>query len=408
MGNDTVLADKKKALTDLIRDINVFDKLSERVDKPNIFSILRISRTEIRHSNMLAWLLDPNQNHNLGDAFLHRFIGQIDVDDSLLLKYLVSDLYSFQVYREDKFNQCPIDILLVSKQNKLVIAIENKVGAAEHTGGNSKESQLTVYKNGIKEKYKDGYEYIFIFLTPDGDFPTDDDWTVMTYEDILNALESTYSSKSSQLKEENRILINNYITIIKNEIIMDNELEAICQEIYKKHGAALDLIFEYRTDTTKLVSDKCKSVLEQLKHKVEGLDFDSSKKSQIPFWTKELKGAFGGDADDWNYKNNYRYLITIRPDKGTSIITLILQFEKEKNEQLDSPIKKKLIDFINDKTYIKKKDDIKEKINKDEWKYLTIWTSGAWNPYKGPEEDTDNIKKWIEKQCGKLSIIQDK
>lgn len=33
----------------------------------NIFTTLDIINTEIRHSNVLAWLLDPSENHGLGD-----------------------------------------------------------------------------------------------------------------------------------------------------------------------------------------------------------------------------------------------------------------------------------------------------------------------------------------------------
>ena len=42
--------------------------------KRNLFDILKISRTEIRHSNMLAWLLNPSENHDLGDSVPCGFI----------------------------------------------------------------------------------------------------------------------------------------------------------------------------------------------------------------------------------------------------------------------------------------------------------------------------------------------
>ena len=39
----------------LVKDIN-FDKLDLELKNPNIFHILKISNTEIRHSNFLSWL----------------------------------------------------------------------------------------------------------------------------------------------------------------------------------------------------------------------------------------------------------------------------------------------------------------------------------------------------------------
>ena len=58
---------------DLINDID-FDKLELQLKTPNIFQILGVARTEIRHSNFLGWLLDPNGNHGLGKLFLTKFL----------------------------------------------------------------------------------------------------------------------------------------------------------------------------------------------------------------------------------------------------------------------------------------------------------------------------------------------
>ena len=36
----------------------------------NPFDVLRYSDYEIRHSNVLAWLLQPNDTHGIADAFI--------------------------------------------------------------------------------------------------------------------------------------------------------------------------------------------------------------------------------------------------------------------------------------------------------------------------------------------------
>ena len=46
----------KTKYSQLIKDIN-FDRLDLELKNPNIFQILKISNTEIRHSNFLSWLL---------------------------------------------------------------------------------------------------------------------------------------------------------------------------------------------------------------------------------------------------------------------------------------------------------------------------------------------------------------
>ena len=86
----------------LLKDID-FDKLELGLQTPNIFEILKISKTEIRHSNFLSWMLNPNGSHQLGDVFLKRFlrevflserfneINQVDVEGM--------DLSNVEVYR---------------------------------------------------------------------------------------------------------------------------------------------------------------------------------------------------------------------------------------------------------------------------------------------------------------------
>ena len=59
-----------KSLYDKLLKDEDFDKLDLGLKNPNIFQILRISKNEIRHSNFLSWLLDPNESHKLGDIFL--------------------------------------------------------------------------------------------------------------------------------------------------------------------------------------------------------------------------------------------------------------------------------------------------------------------------------------------------
>ena len=74
----TILDDNEISDEDAIKkfllDIECLDPLDEWTNKFNLFDILKITRTEIRHSNLLAWLLNPNENHNLGDCVLKGFV----------------------------------------------------------------------------------------------------------------------------------------------------------------------------------------------------------------------------------------------------------------------------------------------------------------------------------------------
>lgn len=58
------------ALKEFLLDINCLEELLPWSGKFNLFDVLKASRNEIRHSNVLAWLLDANENHEIGDIFL--------------------------------------------------------------------------------------------------------------------------------------------------------------------------------------------------------------------------------------------------------------------------------------------------------------------------------------------------
>ena len=60
------LAELEQHYARLLTDPEV-DQLSQTVNQPNIFKILGVSHYEIRHSNFLAWLLDPYESHGVGD-----------------------------------------------------------------------------------------------------------------------------------------------------------------------------------------------------------------------------------------------------------------------------------------------------------------------------------------------------
>ena len=60
-----------------------FLELSKKYNALNLFEILKITKAEIRHSNFLAWLLDPKGNHRLQDRFLRAFAANLGQSGSV-------------------------------------------------------------------------------------------------------------------------------------------------------------------------------------------------------------------------------------------------------------------------------------------------------------------------------------
>ena len=70
----------KAALDRFLADNPELEELSARLSTFNIFRALKIEKAEIRHSNVLAWLFDPNESHGLDDLVLRRVLSNMLLD----------------------------------------------------------------------------------------------------------------------------------------------------------------------------------------------------------------------------------------------------------------------------------------------------------------------------------------
>lgn len=229
---------QEKVLMNFLLNIDCLKKLDEWTNKFNIFDVLKITNAEIRHSNILGWLLDPNGSHKLGDSFLKAFINNIvkkkDSFGNESLDLLLQDFYSYRVLRE--YNH--MDLVLVSRQEKTCYVIENKIWSGE-----SRHQLQDCFKKS-QEEYV-GYRIIYAFLTPDGHDASDtNNWVSISYEEIIPLLEDVM--KNTNTSNEVKFFINNYIKAVRENIMgeKDEKLIDICNEIYNMHREALNLIFQ--------------------------------------------------------------------------------------------------------------------------------------------------------------------
>ena len=99
-----MINNEEQALKDFLLDIGCLEQLNDWTDDFNLFDVLRITNMEIRHSNILAWLFDPNENHGLGDSFIRSFVATLvnkcDHNKYNVFDLLLQDFYSYQVHRE--------------------------------------------------------------------------------------------------------------------------------------------------------------------------------------------------------------------------------------------------------------------------------------------------------------------
>lgn len=126
----------RRALEALLVDNPDFDRLKALLGQFNIFEAIGVVRRELRHSDFLAFLLNPQQeSHGLDDTFVKRLLQQVFIsapDASEPITPIDLDLWNLDqmvVLREWQY----IDILLLDESNQLAVIIENKIDTTEHS-----------------------------------------------------------------------------------------------------------------------------------------------------------------------------------------------------------------------------------------------------------------------------------
>lgn len=389
------MIDEKKCLKNLLEDIDdIEERLSKWTGKTNIFQILKLSKNEIRHSNFLAFLFAPNETHNLSDEFFKMFLKRyIDSNDDTkaAINYFDALLNSYEdliVYRENK----NIDILLVSEKNKIVVCIENKILSSESRG------QLNKYQRYIERNYSN-YKKIFVFLTPDGNEPTNPNWGIITYKDIVEILEQLMQKNSMEKKVY--YLIKDYVDILRRDVGMDDEIKEIVRKIYQQHKEALDLIFENIPDNLSLMSELYIEALEQIAKENE-IIFDPkySGKSIVRFQIPEFTDLFPDLplSHPGGWSNHKMYAFEILNKGGNSVGKIKLVFTGKIPEE-----NKKFVEELMLTTGVKMKKENWEWWNVAEWKINKVNMRFIEDLYtklenEGRDQVVKEIKKSLEKK----------
>ena len=305
----TISTDEIKSLEQFLLDTESLHQIEKRASIFNSFEVLGIAHQEIRHSNVLAWLFDPKETHGLGDyfirAFVHGTIAQMQdtsSDPKQRLDFALLNYEDVQVKREWQ----NIDILVISEKAKTVVAIENKIWSGE-TG-----DQLKRYETLIDQHFNT-YTKMHIFLTPYGEAATrSKTWISLDYSYVLKMIEKGLVYRSSGMDENVRLFLEQYAEIIRRHIVGDKELQELCQEIYKKHKKALDLIYTYKPD---LQSDIANKLQEKIETDHE-LILDHSNKTYIRFTSMVLDQKIKHAGRGWTAsKRLLLFEVQNRPDR---------------------------------------------------------------------------------------------
>ena len=220
-----------------------FESLSARISQFNVFRALDIEKAEIRHSNVLAWLLNPNESHGLSNIVLRRLLSNILLMSDKTIKGLsaakveLQDLSDIEVLREWR----NIDILIIDRLNKIILFFENKIYSGESTG------QLAKYKQIVENEFPK-FTIIPVFLTLTGQESSDkdaQDYISYSHTQLYLILSKLFEQRKSQLAEPVQVFMQHYLDTLRRLTMQDVELTNLCKTIYRKHREAIDLIVEY-------------------------------------------------------------------------------------------------------------------------------------------------------------------
>ena len=169
----------------------------------NIFEVLNISHLEIKHSDVLAYLLNNKESHNLKDTFLKEFIYEVEAASNIDLNLTLDDSYTIK--REYAIPKGFVDLLLISYKHKTIIVIENKIQSKE------RDNQLKKYKEHFKDKGV-GYKLVFIYLTMNDEKASDDEYISINYTTVIKALDRIlrYNNYSEKIK----YFLEDYLSVL--------------------------------------------------------------------------------------------------------------------------------------------------------------------------------------------------
>lgn len=223
-----------------------FSRLEFSLSRFNPIRVMRMERMEIRHSAILAWLLDPGESHGLDDKFLKAFLSEALRGHSALgaptaIDVVHSDLRDAIVRREWQ----NIDIFIQSEANGWGFVVENKFDSKQHDG------QLTKYVERVLAGLGSESGSLIIrgiFLTLNDEEPEDARFAPITYEAIARLLPTFVDREAHLLTSEVEVFLRHYVEIIEEAVGVNaerSEMEKLARQLYRDNRKVLDFILEY-------------------------------------------------------------------------------------------------------------------------------------------------------------------
>lgn len=242
----------KNAKYILRKDINskitylssILEKLKQKYNRINIFSILSIERKEDPQSDFLAWLLNPNESHGFGDSILRAFLKKAcDITENI--DYQKLTIKNIKIVTRQTTRDSGVPDIVLNGDN-FICVIENKVGAGETKKDNTPQTKW--YANHYTKQVKKNDKLIFLYLVPPSRYEeepakqaNDKRFKQMLYSDVVEIIESVLIK--SIPPPEIHFLIEMFLYNIKRWINYE----------FEDYFEAENLLYEKLEDSTRVL-----------------------------------------------------------------------------------------------------------------------------------------------------------
>lgn len=232
-------------LEKLVINNREFDEIEEMFDRFCPFEALGVVGHEIRHSNFLAYCLDPNRPHGFGGECLKGVMRAVArayrewpsvLDERAItpLDFHLMDFENARVRREWR----GIDLLVSLPDHKMVVAFELKIDSKEHS------DQLRRYRASIEEHFvrRDGWNQILVFLTKRGLEPEAEGWFSLELEEVAKELDRVVENQLGGELARNQLA--SYLAMLRRHHLPNNRLEELAARLWSQHREALTFLME--------------------------------------------------------------------------------------------------------------------------------------------------------------------
>ena len=326
----------------------------------NAFDVLRYAEYEIRHSNVLAWLLDPGETHGVGRAFLDWFLGE--VNESIPRRGEQRVQVERELYHERHY--VDVTIFLESDPSRHIVAIENKPGpySPEHL------AQVCGYAKVLRKEYPE-HTLHNVLLTTSREEPVFDVAGVcgtdvpkplriahVSWRDVGAQIREMLGAGAFE-REEVAAFVRQYLVAVGRLIGPEEHDSDHFRKLLDGHQSLLRRMFEvlvnngdekvgamvpdrhahYRGTVVRLVRDFGQDpgrLREAVRQMLRGRGIETSKRVSWLYWGLEDAEALGSDGSyirwciDFQFRE-VRVLLEVPPYGRGGMVNRILAFMRK-------------------------------------------------------------------------------